>query len=262
MAPIKFEEQIKDKLEKRSLQPSAESWAKLTERLEADEKKSKNPWFWWMGIAAAVIITLVVVVQTLGSKDTEEILPQVVEQEKKEDANKVEEALIIDIKETEMVSQNNEDKKSSASKNEIENKPENINYKLVSKSNTKTQLVVDEKLMQKDKSSVEDSNNDIKLITEKVTIDKEAFNEAMTEVLNEIKPNTTITDREVDSLLKVASKELFKDKLQDDARRTVDANSLLQEVEDEMGESFRTKVYEVLKDGYKTVKTAVAQRND
>jgi len=29
-----------------------------------------------------------------------------------------------------------------------------------------------------------------------------------------------------------------------------------------MGQSFRSKVYEVLKDGYKTVKTAVAQRND
>ena len=29
MAPIKFEEQIKDKLEKRSLSPSSDSWSKL-----------------------------------------------------------------------------------------------------------------------------------------------------------------------------------------------------------------------------------------
>ncbi|MBD11037.1 MAG: hypothetical protein CMC68_09920 [Flavobacteriaceae bacterium] len=73
---------------------------------------------------------------------------------------------------------------------------------------------------------------------------------------------TTVTDREVDSLLKVANKELFKDKLQKEASRTVDAKSLLEDVEDEMGQSFRTKVYEVLKDGYQTVKTAVAQRNE
>ena len=106
------------------------------------------------------------------------------------------------------------------------------------------------------------SENEQKAIIEKAAIDKEAFAEAMTEVLNEIKPNTTVTDREVDSLLKVASKELLKDKLAKESSRTVDAKLLLEDVEDEMGQSFRTKVYEVLKDGYKTVKTAVAQRND
>lgn len=261
MAPIKFEEQLKDKLEERSLQPSAESWAKLSERLDAEEKKTKFPWFWWMGIAAAVIITLTVVMQTLGPKNTEQTLPQVVEQEVKDDSNNTGKSNTTEFKTIELASEDNEVEVGSEGQAK-ENKTEIISYKSATKRKVDTQLAVDEKLMQKNKSSVENSSKDIKLITEKVTIDKEAFAEAMTEVLNEIKPNTAVTDREVDSLLKVASKELFKDKLHKEANRTVDAKSLLEDVEDEMGQSFRSKVYEVLKDGYKTVKTAVAQRND
>ena len=100
MAPIKFEEQLKDKLEERNLQPSSESWAKLSERLDAEEKKTKFPWFWWMGIAAAVIITLTVFMQTLGPKNTEQSLPQVVEQEVKDDFNNTEKSNTTEIKTT------------------------------------------------------------------------------------------------------------------------------------------------------------------
>lgn len=258
MAPIKFEEQLKDKLEKRSLQPSTESWSKLSERLEADEKRSRNPWFWWMGIAAAVIITLTVVVQTLETNDTEEILPIVVEQEAQKDIEKVEESLPKTIEETELVS-GNDGVEDSSDKKDDKKKPEILNYKSVIKGNIKTQLAVDQKTENFNTKDISNTKNEQKAIIEEVTIDKAVVAQTLEELSTE---NTTVTDREVDSLLKVASKELFKDKLQKEASRTVDAKSLLEDVEDEMGQSFRTKVYEVLKDGYKTVKTAVAQRND
>jgi hypothetical protein len=258
MAPIKFEEQLKDKLEKRSLQPSADSWAKLSKRLDADAKKSKNPWFWWMGIAAAVIITLTVVVQTLETNDTEEILPIVVEQEAQKDIEKVEESLPKTIEETELVSENDEVEDSSDEKDD-KKKPEILNYKSITKGNIKTQLAVDQKTENSNTKDISYTKNEQKTIIEEVTIDKAVVVQTLKE-LNTKK--TEVTDREVDSLLKVASKELFKDKLQKEASRTVDAKSLLEDVEDEMGQSFRTKVYEVLKDGYQTVKTAVAQRNN
>jgi len=41
----------------------------------------------------------------------------------------------------------------------------------------------------------------------------------------------------------------------------VDANALLQDVEAELQDSFRTRVFETLKSTFKTVKTAVADRN-
>lgn len=258
MAPIKFEEQLKDKLEKRSLQPSADSWAKLSKRLDADVKKSKNPWFWWMGIAAAVIITLTVVVQTLETNDTEEILPIVVEQEAQKDIEKVEESLPKTIEETELVSENDEVEDSSDKKDD-KKKPEILNYKSITKGNIKTQLAVDQKTENSNTKDISYTKNEQKAIIEEVTIDKAVVAQTLKKLNTE---KTEVTDREVDSLLKVASKELFKDKLQKEASRTVDAKSLLEDVEDEMGQSFRTKVYEVLKDGYQTVKTAVVQRNN
>lgn len=258
MAPIKFEEQLKDKLEKRSLQPSAESWAKLSERLDADEKKSRTPWFWWMGIAAAVIITLTVVVQTLGTNDTEEILPQIVEQDTKEDTNKVEQSITTDITEVKLASESNEPETSSEQESN-KNQTEIINYKSVAKSQTKTQLAIDEKVDESYTGNIINSKNEQKAIIEEAVIDKAVVAQAIKDLNTE---KTTVTDREVDSLLKVASKELFKDKLQKETSRTVDAKSLLEDVEEDMGQSFRSKVFEALKDSYETVKTAVAQRNN
>jgi hypothetical protein len=255
MAPIKFEEQLKDKLEERSLQPSAESWTKLSERLDAEEKKSRFPWFWWMGIAAAVIITLTVVVQTLGSKNTEQSLPKVVEQDVKDNSNNTEKSNTIEIKSIELASDNNEVEVGSKAQ-EKKSKTEIINHKSAIKSKSDVQLAVEQNV--EENSSV-NLKNEQKTIIEEAIIDKDAVANAIKDINTK---NSNATDREVDSLLKVASKELFKDKLQKEANRTVDAKTLLEDVEDEMGQSFRSKVYEVLKDGYKTVKTAVAQRND
>ena len=86
--------------------------------------------------------------------------------------------------------------------------------------------------------------------------------DAVADALNDLKSENTVTDREIDSLLKLASKELFKDKLQKETSKIVDANALLLSVEEDMGQSFRSVVFDALKGGYKTVKTAVAERNN
>ena len=45
MAPIKFEENIKDKLDKRTIQPSTEAWVKLSSRLDAQEQNTSKSRF-------------------------------------------------------------------------------------------------------------------------------------------------------------------------------------------------------------------------
>ncbi len=50
MESNKFDNSIKDKLESRSLQPSNNAWAKLSERLEKEDKKQNNKAIWWLGI--------------------------------------------------------------------------------------------------------------------------------------------------------------------------------------------------------------------
>ena len=89
MAPIKFEEKIKDKLEKRTLSPSSEAWSKLSDRLDEDEKKSKKPIFWYLSIAAGLLVMMAVSIQFFNNKDSQEILPQIVKEDViKEELNK------------------------------------------------------------------------------------------------------------------------------------------------------------------------------
>ena len=45
MAPLKFEEHIKEKLEQRKLQPSADAWQRLNEHLDDDSAKKNNKAF-------------------------------------------------------------------------------------------------------------------------------------------------------------------------------------------------------------------------
>ena len=72
MAPIKFEENLRDKLEARSLQPSVDSWSKLSKRLDKEEKSVRKPWFGWLSIAAGLIIFLAIAIQVFGSKTNNE----------------------------------------------------------------------------------------------------------------------------------------------------------------------------------------------
>ncbi|WP_282043604.1 hypothetical protein [Winogradskyella flava] len=260
MAPIKFEEQLKDKLEKRSLQPSIESWSKLSERLDTQEKKSKNPWFWWMGIAAGVIIMIAIVVQTFGSKIDDNTTPQIVEEESMELIIEPKQPNLNEVKAIELAAEN-EKTDSEIDENDTKEEVQIINYKSVinKKQKTKTQLASNQESEDNKVERLKDSNKAQQSLVKQTMINKNAVVEALDQLRSE---TPSVTDREVDSLLKLASKELFKDKLRKETSKTVDANSLLLDVEEEMGQSFRTKVYEALKESYETVKTAVAERNN
>lgn len=258
MAPIKFEEQLKDKLDKRSLSPSADSWSKLSDRLDADEKKSRNPWFWWMGIAAGLIIMIAIAVQTFGSKELNDTKPELVEEETIENKIEDQQPNINDTKAIELAIEE-ESIENVTNTDEVKEQSEIINYKSAINKKQKTQLTTIKKL---EKTEVEEPN---KTINEQQGLinQPEIKENAVAKVLKEFKSeNKTVTDREVDSLLKLASKELFKDKLRKETSTTVDANALLQSVEEDMGQSFRSKVFEALKGSYETVKTAVAERNN
>ena len=105
MAPIKFEENLKDKLEKRTLSPTSESWSKLSERLDAEEKKSKNPIFWWLSIAAGLIIMIAVSVHFFKSNYTNNTLPKMVDEDPKTEQLDDETPKINDTKAIELASE-------------------------------------------------------------------------------------------------------------------------------------------------------------
>ena len=72
--------------------------------------------------------------------------------------------------------------------------------------------------------------------------------------------NQSVSDAEIDSLLRSAQAQILKDQLfRKDA--SVDAMVLLADVEQELDRSFRDRIFDALKDGFVKVRTAVADRN-
>ncbi|ARV09330.1 hypothetical protein BTO05_06645 [Winogradskyella sp. PC-19] len=263
MAPIKFEEQIKDKLERRKVTPSADAWSKLSQQLDADEKRNKKSSFWWFGIAASIAALVFVSISYFGGQDktTEEniivkdkvedaILPkaedktlnknQILQQEELAATKKTEETKILD-------------EKIEVQKSIILQKSVGVKSEKVIAKNSKEQQLPKT-------SSIQLKNKPEDLLTPKLEVE---FN-SVVDVLQNVKSSnkSAVTDQQIDSLLKLANRELLMEKTIKKGITVVDADKLLQDVEEDMGQSFRTRIYETLKSGYKEVKEAVVQRNN
>ncbi|WP_299101866.1 hypothetical protein [uncultured Winogradskyella sp.] len=263
MAPIKFEENIKDKLEKRILSPSQGGWSKLSDRLNEDQKKSKKPLYWWLSIAAGLLLMMAIAVQFFNTVDSDKNLPQFVNEDNNEvEINKSEiqpNKNAIELVEHEKVVEVKLEK--SEILPELNNSNHNDFKKVI-----KGQATIDSKLASHDNSEETESvtvKNKVIKKEEQNIIDNAMLKEALAVAMQELKSEQPeVSDREIDSLLKVASKELFKENIKSESIKVTDVEALLISVEDEMGQSFRTKVFEALKDSYNTVKTAVADRNN
>jgi len=262
MAPIKFEENIKDKLEHRTLSPSTDSWSKLSKRLDdADDNRSKKTIFWWLGIAAGLLIMIALTAQFHGTSPSETVLPEIVEDDKIIEPLK---NIQIEPFQKESIELANEDHREQED-NEVgsthkTSKNVETQKSIYKKTEPDNQLALQSTPVEENRMNTSQEailNNEVQDLLEEARL-KIAVAEAVQKIKLE---STTVSDKEIDSLLKIASKELFKDNLKNELIQTVDANALLMSVEDEMGQSFRSRVFEALKDSYETVKTAVADRN-
>ena len=230
MEPERFEEHIQKQLQKREIKPSAGSWEKLEARLEQEEKP-KQFQFWWIGVAAA-IAGVFFFLGTLFNTQTE---PTVVEQPSEE--IKVQEPVIKPEQKILIASEETEKEEIPA--------PETLPEK-VKISKTETTVAVQEKPVE----------NNIFGSAEPEVVDPKVEN-----IVVEVKPtNTTVSDAEVDALLNSAMAELDQHH-SSYAVESIHAEDLLQEVEYELEQNFRQKVFEVLKEGFSKAKTAVANRN-
>ncbi len=245
MKPNKLENQIKSKLAQRELSPSLQSWSKLSQRLDSFENNKKKTNYWWLAVAATIVLALFAGVSIL-TDETEEAIPLKVVENPNQKSEKTESQFngrFLNPSETMVVESpidNIVDKKNNASRQEIFNQEPKLKYTPVVGEANDTDL--------------NNSKEDL--------LDYEA--QKLLEVVARIKQlnerNNQVTEAEVDSLLKAAQKDIFKQKLINETTKTVDANALLLEVEDELNGSFKAKVYEALKSGFISVKTAVADR--
>lgn len=246
MSPIKFDENIKKELEKRTIPMSDGAWEKLSQRLEPESKKRRIP-FWWMGIAASLILVLWLSKSLMSN--SKEIVPIIVDT-----PEKVESPLEIlnDEKEIEQVA--------VAVKAEQKTvKEEGLTEVIPIKK--KTQLNEDLIIKNTEEFIVENNKTEI------IELDFKSFEDMkVLEVVAQIseikKKNKIVTDAEIEQLLRKAQDEITIQKLFDENTKTVNADLLLYQVESEINKSFRDKVFKELKIQFNSVKNAVAQRND
>lgn len=251
MEPIKFEENIKTKLEKRELEPSQDAWNSLANRLDAHEAKKPSKIVWWFGIAASIVGVLLVTNLFFTKTIIEASAPVLVES-----PNNTEQ--LININETtEPNTQYNETKLVEAPLQNIEKEdtPKRSRQQII----INKESVTETKVVQTNTSGNIPTNEELKSNS---LLEKQGPYDAVAQI-QEINPvEQVVTDSEIESLLKRAQQELTAKSLKNENTKTVDANSLLQDVESDLDQSFRDKVFETLKTSYKKVKTAVAERND
>lgn len=260
MAPINFEDHIKNKMEQRELKPSVNAWKTLRAQLdESDSKKNRKP-YWWLGLAASFIGVLLIASFLYNGNEKEK--PAVVETEKiqfdvpeatidlvsSSDENAIDE-------DEKIISSSNEEKKVNNNQSVLNSK--HINEQQKTKSNEANHAVTSRKEIR-----IEKPNNEIMKSDAVLSFEEQKIMAVASEIRMLQDENNEISEKEIDALLNAAQKEITKNKIYNEATKTVDAESLLRSVEEDLEESFRSRVFKLLQNGYEGVKTAVAERNN
>ena len=246
MPRLDFEKEFARQLKDRELKPSEGSWEKLQGRLE--QKKSSSR-YWWMGIAAS-IVGAVILFSFLGSDPVIMETPTVVDSP----------ILQIEAPEPEVSSETvplhkgrplpevtrktykTEDKGEMASAEPVKDKLPETQISDVRKTDLVSQEV---------STGTEISDAELNALLEK----------AMAEVSKETGGETEVTDAEIDALLASARAAVRQEQALT-ATATLSPQQLLDEVETEIEHSFRAQVFEIIRDGLKKTRNAVANINE
>ncbi len=229
MAPNKLETDFKNKLNQREIQPSENAWDRLDAMLTVAEENKPKESFGWLYIAASIIGFIFV--GAIFFSQTEEV---------------------IDVKRNSVVIENNSNETAIPEKVQV-TQPEIIQNEVVAsiidskkiKSNSKKETTSDKV------SIINNQNNQNQIAENSKTIETSQKNE----IQNIEKPINNIPQQIVANVDQVAQNSISNSKIK------VDANSLLSQVDGELELSFREKVIKKIDKNYKSVKQALANRN-
>ena len=278
MAPMKLENKMKERLEKRSIDPSPAAWDRIAAKLETQAVVKKSNRKLWLAIAASfiggVIATLIILNQqpltqnTAPLVDTPAVEINTSSQEEKSE-------LILNAEENEMLRTDNsmiveakspivEETRSQKQGKSIQNKlevavvvkeelpqKEAVSNTTITNETKSTLLAVVESTQ---RSTESDFNNNLNI---KKAIETQVKSLVATVDLN------AVSDEEIDALLKNAQREIISNRVFNSSTGRVDANALLLDVEAEVDpQSFRDKIFEALSTGFEKARDAVVDRNN
>ena len=253
MAPDKFEKHIREKINEREIAPSEEAWNRIAGLIPLEERKRSRPLLRY-SIAASFAGLLIISLYFFQSRD-EAVTPpvQVVETEQQlEEEPQQRKPLPVETQEEE---------ERIASQLPTEQEEAKVS-EFVPQTGRSLAVVAPEK------APAEQDNVLSQQETAMAVVEKQEellIQSKITEVVAEVRLLETnseaLTEAEVDSLLRKAQSEILRDRIFT-SNNTVDALALLNEVEEELDQSFRDQLFERLKAGFMKVRTAVADRNN
>lgn len=252
MEPDKFEKHIKSKLNEREISPSNNAWEKIATQLETTENQKSNAFFWYS--VAAVFIGILIVTTFYFNAEDEPIdseiqivdTPKQVDTPKRTDVVPANQEVLSEgnIMENQLVETQVQPEKPT--------KDQQIYQEAIVIATSQT-LKLEETMAKVEKSDAE--------INEKEQLIDMKIAELVAQVDLLENKNLSISNTEIDSLLREAQNEILADKIFNQEGK-VDAMALLNEVEGELDKSFREQIFESLKTGFLKVRTAVADRNN
>ena len=260
MAPFNLENNIREKLENRELNPSPDAWEKLEARLGKNQPKKKYRGWYYL---AASVVGLLLAVSVFLNRNTVEVENQIVfENVQPKDA--IHNEIIIG---PESVNSLEDEDENLSEKVETEKEPK-PNEKKLKPFPPQEESVIDKKIKKSEVlanlSKEENLRDAEKFIGNPIIDDTNVFNTKVDEVIASVKSlqkkNEEITAEEVETLLRNARRDIQIQKILSSPK--VDAAALLQDVEWELEKSFRDKVFDALGEGFQKLRTAISQRND
>lgn len=254
MAPIKFEDNIRARLEQREIKPSAEAWQKLEAALDQEAKPAKTrKGYGWVLIAASFIGILIlagryVFQEEMDKNPVNQVVetPTEMQNEQKSEPTETLEQKQQDIlaQEETSVAVQEEQQIAEPPKKRKEQPVINKYEEAVAVTNSQ-KASADEKLDQTTQSKIDAEVNDL-----------------ISKVQEQQNSGVAYSDAEIDQLLRDAQRDIISEKMFDRERNTISAEALLYEVEEELDPSFRDRIFEALKDGFMKAREAIVSRNN
>jgi len=266
---IKFEDNIREKLQEREIQPSSKAWKKLTTKLDSQQKRGNKKVLWYSiaaGFVGILIVTSLVFDNSSTKLEKNKIL---VDDNTIIVDNRNNEINIIPVKIlTEKIASQDSDSKKYFYR--YKKRGDNIvseKKPVLIKNNVKKPEVIftsnEAKVTNNEYRQFEiTSNKDIVKIVHENTFVDSKVDEVVAQVQALQKNNKMISLQEIDVMLIKAQHKIQMKRILNDKTNKINATALLNNVELELETSFRDKVFEALGNGFNVIRTALVERNN
>lgn len=279
MAPIKLEDNMRDRLEERTIEPTAAAWDRISSKLEAEQGVKKSKRVLWMSIAASFVGGVLIAILFFQNNTTSQG-PSMVDTDTHE---KIEESIFINPDEVVVPNQEIVEEKEEA----IVQEEKSVKEVKESLKNEKPLIIEEEKSVERIANALPETKEvetntreelfvekEVVVASQEVTIKEPSeividdklntiINQKVEEVIAQVESKESITDAEIEALLKNAQREIISNQIFNQKTNKVDANALLLDVEAEVAPaSFRNKIFDAVVEGFEKTRDAVANRNN